>query len=332
MVTALFVCTLTASLDAQDAEVVAMVTAVNGSGTVEANGTTEALEIGRELPSGAKIILDGGNASIVFMDGQLFELAAGDRLELGADLSASTITGGGGTRGVADGETVAVADGDVARANNDKWQSQMASIYGVRGDASVAAVSPRLTVANQTPTFFWFDGDSVAAGRSKTYTLLVRDPSGKTVVSQELTGTVYELNKQDMMLSSYAFDRSPGTVYTWGVYAKGTEPAESESLPASFVFVDTEGQERAREKEVKLQNLVETGSMDETSYHTLMSLYYADERERLFSDAIPHLYTLLDNPSGKKFAATQLAQILNRFGNEVSTAAAYFARKARYGM
>lgn len=312
--------------DASAQQAVAMVTSVQGSGTYERAGVSKKLEVGAELPDGAVVVLHDGKASLVFMSGDLMELSGGDQLTLGAEMTKSTLSSGGATRGVSKTDGVAVAEEGVGSANNEKWQSQLAYIYGVRGDATVVPVAPRLTVSNPVPVFYWFEGDSLMKGVERTYTLTLMDASGNEIMSEDVRGKVYELNEYAPKSMPPRFSARPGTQYRWNVTEKGK--SASPSSGAAFVYIDQRGQEKAAEKIRKLDELRSQGKMDEQAYNSLAAMYLLDERERLFSDAIPFLLNLERLPAGAGYARKQMALLLNRFGNEVAGAAAYFARKS----
>lgn len=314
----------TAGLYAQDPA--AMVTAVDGDATVETSGVTKALEIGMELAPGAIVNVAGGGASLVFMSGDLMELAAGDILTLGSDMESSTLSGAEGTRGVGQQDGVTVAEEGIGKANTDKWQSQLAYIYGVRGDASVVPVAPRLAIASPRPVFYWFDGDSTKQGDSRTYTLTLKDGSGKTLLTKDVPGNVYRLNSYSPESLPAGFMVEPGKRYTWSVVEKGEQADGSE---AAFIYIDEAGLQLAAAKEKRMSEMQSAKTINSQSYHTIMAMYYLDERERLFSDAIPHLLALAETPGGRTYAGTQMALLLNRFGNELSAAAAYYARMPR---
>jgi hypothetical protein len=84
------------------------------------------------------------------------------------------------------------------------------------------------------------------------------------------------------------------------------------------VYVDAEGMQNAAAQRSHLTALREKTSLDEMSYHTLSCTFSLDERERLFSDAIPHLFTLASWEQGRSWAAEQLARMFLRFGTQVA--------------
>jgi hypothetical protein len=312
-------------LQARAQEPVAMATSVDGEATVESGGVTTRLEIGNELAQGAVVRVASGRAALVFMSGDLMDLATGDVLTLGPDMGGSTLTSEGTTRGVTKEDGVTVAEEGIGKANSEKWQSQLAYIYGVRGDASVVAVAPRLAVASPTPVFYWFDGDSLNAGMNKTYTLVLKDGDGKELFRKNVDGIVYEMNSYVPQPMPAEYRVEPGLRYAWTVAAKDGETTSE----ASYIYIDEAGIDLATEKRRKLDELRSAGKVTEQSYNTLMAMYFLDERERLFSDALPYLLALEAQPGGRQYATTQLALLFNRFGNEVSTVAAYYARKTR---
>jgi hypothetical protein len=308
-------------------EASAMVTAVDGSATYEAEGVSINLEIGSELPSGALVNIGSGTASLVFMSGELIELAAGDKLTLGADIESSTLMSSDATRGPKITDGITVAEEGLGKANSDKWQSQLANIYGVRGDASVVAVAPRLAISSTAPVFYWFDSDSLMRGVERTYTLILKNEEGKEIMRSNAKGKVYEMNAFVPQSLPGSFKVQPGNSYTWTVSEKGKGSASDPE--ATFIYIDDEGLKLAAAKREKMDGLRRDGKINEQAYHSILAMYYLDERERLFSDAILHLLALETQPSGMSYSHTQLALLLNRFGNEVSTAAAYYARKAK---
>jgi hypothetical protein len=313
--------TFIAIADDEPAEEVALVTSVTGNASLISGSEEGALELGARLRVGDEIRVDEGSVSVVFLAGDFVSLEAGERLVLGGTLEESTLSEGGSTRGLNpnDGMTLA-ADGVDSGPNDGVWQSQLASVSGIRADVTVIAVAPRLAVSDPSPVFFWYDADSSAAGAVKQYTLLLRDAEGKTIARQAVTGNGSTLNSFRFATPPVGFKAEARWHYTWTVIPEGvTDPVGA--LDAGFVYVDGAGLEGSQQHRTRLDSLQKAGSIDKSSYHMLMSRYYLDERERLFSDAIPHLTALAALPTGEQYARSQLARIFLRFGNQVSTLA-----------
>jgi hypothetical protein len=87
------------------------------------------------------------------------------------------------------------------------------------------------------------------------------------------------------------------------------------------MFVDTEGMAHAAAQRAKLAGLKEKSAVDEMTFHMLSSSFALDERERLFSDAVPHLLALGALEQGRSWAAEQLARMFLRFGGQVAALA-----------
>ncbi len=310
------------------AQPVAMVTSVGGKAAVQTGDKESDAVLGMELQGGDVLEVRAGAASLVFMQGEFLELKAGERIKLGADRASSTLSDAGGTRGVGREETIVVASGGITPSQGKDYLSQLAVMSGVRGDNMPVAVSPRLAVSDPAPVFIWFDTDSAAAGAVRSYTIIVRDRKGGIVLQRDVEGIVYRMNTVQPEGIAAAVQSLPERHYSWAVYEKGKVPSPLPEFDAAFAFVDKPGMDNAAERRRMLKSLLDGGKMDRQAYHTLLTLYYIDERERLFADAVPHLLALSDATEARDFADLQLRGILPRFGNQVSVAAAqYFASR-----
>ncbi|MCB2204995.1 hypothetical protein KQI65_09620 [bacterium] len=300
---------------------VALVTSVSGAVTLRTGEAEAALKIGTRLRTGDVVNVKEGSAALVFLTGEYLALSAGESLTVGEDRASCTISSGAATRGLGpdDGMTVA-ADGVDAGQDDDFWQSQLASVSGIRADAEVIAVSPRLTVSDPNPLFCWFDTDTTAGPVERSYTLILRDAHYETIAERTVRG-------KTGMLATFRFEQMPKGFeaaarkhYSWTILPEGGQPKKG-ILDAVFVYVDDGGLADAHAHAAGLQRMLELGSIDETSFHMLLSRYYLDERERLFADAIPHLRILASTDAGSAYARQELAHMFLRFGNQVSTLA-----------
>ncbi|PLX30942.1 MAG: hypothetical protein C0600_07020 [Ignavibacteria bacterium] len=300
---------------------VALVTAVNGKVVLlQPEGETP-LSLGMRLRAGDEIRVDQGSAAVVFLTGEYLALESGERLTLGETLDQSMLSDGSATRGVGPDESMNVAaDGVDAGPDDEMWQTQLASVSGIRADVTVIAVSPRLAVSDPLPTFFWYDADGVSTGGVKQYTLLLRDAEGKTILRERVSGYGGALNSYRPGTMPAGFNAAERWHYTWTVVPDGQADPQG-TLDAGFVYVDNAGLELAALQRKRYAALRESGSLDASSYHMLLARYFLDERERLFSDAVLHLVALAGEPAGEEYARGELARMFLRFGNQVSTIA-----------
>ena len=308
---------------------VAMITSVTGKTVVVTSAKEEAGAVGAELRLGAVVTVQAGSASVVFLQGDFIELKAGERLTLGKDLASSTLIDNGGTRGAGGDDALKVADNGIPPQQGRDYLSQLAVVSGVRGDKMAVPVSPRLAVSETSPVFLWFDTDSAAAGTKRSYTLIVRDQDDHVVFQSNAEGSVYALNAMVFEKLAAALKPAPEKRYSWAVFEQGKVPSPLPKFDAMFVFVDSLGMQTADVKRAQLNSLFTQKKIDEQSMHTLFALYYTDDRERLFADALPHLAWLAATPNGRAFAAGQMARILPRFGNQVSVVAAAYTSQLR---
>lgn len=301
-------------VDAQTSTQVALVTSVTGKSLVAVEGREDLALVGRELPKSASLRVVDGTAAVVFLSGDFVELKAGESIELGADAASSTLRETGGTRG-ADDAAVKVTDRPLSTPSANTGLMNLAYVPGVRGDALVTAIAPRLVISEARPTFYWFDPDSLHQGESRQWVIVVRDETGKTLAQKTVQGTVFTLQSTTLPeLGTLA----SGHRWSWGIFSPSQLPSPSASLDASFVAVDEEGRTQASARRAQLEDLTRAGSLGEESRHTLLALYYLDERERLFSDALPHLLWLKEKGAAKEFAQRHLLSVLSRFGNQVA--------------
>ncbi|MDT8323458.1 MAG: hypothetical protein RRA94_05040 [Bacteroidota bacterium] len=306
---------------------VALVTSVAGAATLRSGGEEAALTLGMQLREGDVVVVTGGNVALVFLTGEYLALKAGDQLTLGSTLGESTLTEAGGTRGLGpdDGMTVA-ADGVDAGQDDDFWQAQLASVSGIRADAALIAVSPRLTLSDPNPLFCWFDTDTAAGMTERSYRIVLRDSHYETIAEQEVRGRPGQLCCYRFASSPRGFHPSPRRHYSWTILPLDVVPARG-ILDAVFVYVDEAGLEDARAHAAGLQRMLEVGSIDRSSLHMLLSRYYLDERERLFADAVQHLRAVDSLAGGSPYARQELARMFLRFGNQVSTLAPRILRR-----
>lgn len=300
---------------------VALVTSVAGAATLRSGEEETALGLGMQLREGDVLVVTGGDVALVFLTGEYVALKEGDRLTLGASLENSTLASAGGTRGLGpdDGMTVA-AEGVDAGQDDDFWQAQLASVSGIRADAALIAVSPRLTVSDPNPLFCWFDTDTAAGTAERRYRIILRDSHYETVAEQEVRGRAGTLSCFRFPAPPKGFDPSARRHYSWTILPHDAAPKKG-ILDAVFVYVDAAGLEDARAHAAGLQRMFELGSIDRSSLHMLCSRYYLDERERLFADAVQHLRALDHLGGGSAYARQELSRMFLRFGNQVSTLA-----------
>ncbi|MBL0173936.1 MAG: hypothetical protein IPP94_01515 [Ignavibacteria bacterium] len=308
---------------------VAMVTSVTGKAVAMTAAKEEAIVVGAELRQGSVVKVQAGSASVVFLQGDFIELKMGEQLTLGKDLASSALNDNGATRGVTKEDAVKVSENGIPPQQGRDYLSQLAVVSGIRGDKMAVPVSPRLALSETAPVFYWFDTDSAAAGAKRAYTIMVRDQNDRIVFQKNAEGAVYEMNQASFDNLAASLKASPEKRFTWAVFEDGKVPNPLPKFDAMFVYVDSLGFRAAGEKREQMQSLLAAKKMDEQSFHTLLALYYTDDRERLFADAIPHLEWLAATPSGRGFALEQMARILPRFGNQVSVVAARYAAQLR---
>lgn len=308
---------------AQDAagREVALLTGMQGKVTLRSGGQESSPVLGHRLAGGDELRVLSGNASLVFLSGELVALKDGEALTLGATYEKSMLSIAGTTRGLSNEDGTSVADDGVAAAPaGDVWQAQLASVSGIRGDAMAVAVAPRLAIADPRPVFCWFDSDSTAAGSERNYTLVLRDADGATVLTQPLRGVVGRFNTWKLETPPSAFRAVAGARYSWAVLPAGSAPGES-TFDAGFIYVDEQGLKQAAAQRERIAALRGEGAIDEMTMHTLLATFALDERERLFSDAVPHLLALGVWEQGRPYAAEQLARMLLRFGGQATALA-----------
>ena len=300
---------------------VALVTSVSRAATLRSGEESRALEGGMGLREGDVVEATEGEAALVFLSGEYVALKSGDMLTLGTTMAQSTLAAAESTRGLGpdDGLTVA-ADGVETGQDDDFWQAQLASVSGIRADAALIAVSPRLTISDANPLFCWFDTDTSNGGAERSYTLLLRDSHYRTIAEQRVSGRSGSLCCYRFPSPPKGFEPDARRHYSWTILPEGQTSAKG-ILDAVFVYVDEKGLEDARAHAAGLQRMFELGSIDRSSLHMLLSRYYLDERERLFADAIQHLRTLDREVAGSAYARQELSHMFLRFGNQVSTLA-----------
>lgn len=306
---------------------VALVTAASGeSRLIGAKGETT-LRIGTRAAAGDEVIAAGGSISLVFLTGDLITIRDGERLTLGATLKESTLTAAGGTRGLGDEDATPVTRGGMQTGRRGRvWQAQLASVSGIRGDGMPIAVAPRLTIASENPRFYWFDTDTSGGTNARSYVLVLKNEENTVVARQTVRGIPGRLNSFVFDPPPSAFERAPRMHYQWTVLPEGAAVPDGQ-LDAGFVFVDRAGMDTARAQEQRLDAMRAAGQLDETTFHLLLAEILLDERERLFSDGIPHLLALAEGRHGEEYAGEQLARIFLRFGNQVSALAPMFHRR-----
>ena len=332
----LAVATTAVAQDAGDGETgtrqeVALVTAVSGNAAVADAGGSRDLTLGMKLHAGDEVSAREGKTSLVFLTGDFFSLKAGERIVLGATLKDSRLEAGGQTRGLEADDGTKVSDRGIGTGRKGRvWQAQLASVSGIRGDGLPIAVAPRLAVAGENPRFYWFDTDTSDDAGERRYVLVLKNEENAVLARQTVQGRAGRLNSFRFETAPAGFETRARVHYHWTVLRDGAALPEGE-LDASFVFVDQAGMEAARAQMQRLETLRSQGVLDETSFHTLQCAYLLDERERLFSDGLPHVLALAALPGGQRYAGEQLAQIFLRFGNQVSTLAPLFlANPAAY--
>ncbi len=300
---------------------VALVTSVAGAATLRSGEEEVPLALGMKLREGDMLTVTGGDIALVFLSGEYLAMKNGEQLTLGATREASTLVSAAGTRGLGpdDGMTVAAAGVDAGQ-DDDFWQAQLASVSGIRADAALIAVSPRLTLSDPNPLFCWFDTDTAAGTAERSYRIVLRDSHFETIAEQQVRGRPGRLCCFRFDQAPKGFDPSARRHYSWSILPLDALPGKG-ILDAVFVYVDKAGLEDARAHAAGLQRMFEVGSIDLSSLHMLLSRYYLDERERLFADAVQHLRALDDLAGGSAFAREELAHMFLRFGNQVSTLA-----------
>jgi hypothetical protein len=305
---------------------VALVTSVSGKAVVRSGEQELPLKLGARLLRGDEVSVTGGKVAIVFLDGAMLSLNDGETLRLGATPDESTLTAGGNTRGLGPDDAMNVADGGLQTGTRGRdWRAQLASVSGIRGDGLPIAVAPRLAIAAENPTFYWFDTDTSGAGSEKTYTLVLKNEEQEILASRQIRGPAGKLNSFRFDPLPAGFTATPRVHFSWAVLTEGATVPEGQ-LDAGFVFVDQAGIEAARGQASRLRSMLDDGRIDAASYHTLLCTMFLDERERLFSDGLPHLLALAALPDGADFAGEQLARVFLRFGNQVATLAPLFSR------
>ncbi len=310
----------------EPAREVALVTAVTGTASVRSGDSVRTLVLGLRLRLGDEVAVSGGKASLVFLTGDFLSLKDGETLLLGATPGESTLTVGGATRGLGPDDAMTVTEkGLNAGAEGGVWQAQLASVSGIRGDGMPIAVAPRLAIAGENPVFYWFDTDTSGAGGMRSYRLVLKNEESTVLADQVIRGMAGRLNHFRFDRVPAGFEATPRMHFNWTVLPEGAGVPEGQ-LDASFVFVDRAGIAAADEEEARLHGLLEKGQLDETSYHMLLCAVFLDERERLFSDGLPHLLALAALPDGATYAGEQIARMFLRFGNQVSTLAPLFNR------
>lgn len=312
---------------------VALVTAVDGSAAVTGSSAVSGaaedtpLALGMKLHAGAELTVHEGKVSLVFLSGDFLSLKEGEGLVLGATPRESTLRTGSGTRGLDDADARKVASDGLGTGRRGRvWQAQLASVSGIRGDGMPIAVAPRLAVAGDNPSFYWFDTDTSAGTVERNYVLLLKDEANTVIARQTLRGTAGRLNHFRFERPPQGFEARPRVHYHWSILPEGAADPQGR-LDASFVFVDQAGMDAARAQMRHLDDLRAEGAIDVSSYHTLHCAYLLDERERLFSDGLPHVLALAGVAGGEAYAGEQLAQIFLRFGNQVSALAPLVHRR-----
>ena len=313
------------SVTAQDADgtpqEVALVTAVDGSTVTSTGGGETPVALGAKLPLGAEVVVRSGKTSLVFLTGDFLSLKEGERLTLGATLKESTLQTAGGTRGLEESDGRSGASGGLGTGRTGRvWQAQLASVSGIRGDGMPIAVAPRLAVAGENPVFFWFDSDTSAGAVERGYVLVLKNEENTVIARQSLRGIAGRLNSFRFDAPPQGFVARPRVHWQWSILPEGATAPEGD-LDASFVFVDEAGMHAAQAQMRRLETLLAEGVIERSSYHMLQCAYLLDERERLFSDGLPHVIALAAMPGGESYAGEQLAQIFLRLGNQVSSLA-----------
>jgi hypothetical protein len=303
---------------------VALATAVSGGVTVRSGENEQPLKLGARLRLGDEITVTSGKVSLVFFAGDFISLKDGERLKLGATPKESMLTTEGATRGLGPDDAMTVTDKGL-NTNGDSrvWQAQLASVSGIRGDGMPIAVSPRLALAGENPTFYWFDTDTSGAGGERSYLLVLKNEENAVLARQQVQGEAGRLNSFRFDRPPAGFSATPRMHFNWTVLPEGAVVPDGQ-LDAAFVFIDLAGMEATRAQVDRLKAMEESGQVDQTSYHTLLCTLLLDERERLFSDGLPHLLALAAQPEGEEYAGEQIARLFLRFGNQVATLAPLF--------
>ncbi|MBE0642547.1 MAG: hypothetical protein IH600_00530 [Bacteroidetes bacterium] len=303
---------------------VALVTAVSGSVTVRSDETEKPLALGMRLLLGDEVIVTNGKVSLVFFAGDFLSLKDGERLALGATPKESMLTTGGATRGLGPDDAMTVTDKGL-NTNGDSrvWQAQLASVSGIRGDGMPIAVAPRLAIAGENPTFYWFDTDTSGAGGERNYTLVLKNEENAVLARQRVRGVAGRLNSFRFDQVPAGFSATPRMHFNWTVLPDGAVVPDGQ-LDAAFVFIDKAGMDATKSQVLRLREMEEKGQIDQISSHTLLCALFLDERERLFSDGLPHLLALAALPEGEAYAGEQIARMFLRFGNQVATLAPLF--------
>ena len=314
-----------AAADAEEnAREVALVTAVSGEPRLLGTRGEIPLRIGIRPAVGDEVIAAGGSVSIVFLSGDLITIRDGERLTLGASLKESTLNAGGATRGLGEEDATTVTRSGMQTGRRGRvWQAQLASVSGIRGDGMPIAVAPRLAIATENPRFYWFDTDTAGGAGERTYILVLKNEENTVIAQQRVRGTAGRLNSVLFDPLPRAFESAPRMHYHWTVLPEGAAVPDGQ-LDAAFVFVDRSGMDAARARRQDLEAMRSAGRIDETTFHLLLAEMCLDERERLFSDGIPHLLALAATPQGEEYAGEHLARMFLRFGNQVSALAPLF--------
>lgn len=310
-------------------DVVAIATSMIGKATVRTSTGEKDLSIGQDLEKGTIIRVTSGKVSIVFFNGDFVEIEKNEELTLGADAKSSTIISAGNQRGVTDAEITSIGQSSVSISNAVLRLSQLTHISSVRGGAKVIAVSPRQVISVLPPTFVWFDTDSSAREKKRSYAFMIFDDRMREVYRATVFGKVYEMNSCSLPKKSRISLMSPGKRFSWGIYEKGKVPAHPQNAEAKFVISDTVGFRESNATMSKFSKALREKKIDINTYHLLVGLYFCDERQRLFSDAIPFLLALSKNNPTQSYPYQRLALILDKFGNDVSIVAGICAARAR---
>ncbi|MFZ1728527.1 MAG: hypothetical protein WBQ23_02330 [Bacteroidota bacterium] len=303
---------------------VALVTAVNGGATLRSGEAEKPLTLGMRVRLGDEISVATGKVSLVFFAGDFLSLKDGESLKLGATPKESMLTTGGATRGLGPDDAMTVTEKGLNTNGESRiWQAQLASVSGIRGDGMPIAVAPRLAIAGENPTFYWFDTDTSGAGGERSYLLILKSEENTVLARQQVRGAAGRLNSFRFETPPAGFSATPRMHFNWTVLSEGAAVPDGQ-LDAAFVFVDEAGMQAALTQIDRLKGLEASGQVDETSYHTLLCAFFLDERERLFSDGLPHLLALAAQPQGQEYAGEQIARMFLRFGNQVATLAPMF--------
>lgn len=305
---------------------IALVTAVSGGVILRSGESEQPLKLGMRLRLGDEITVASGKVSLVFFAGDFLSLKDGERLQLGATLKESMLTVGGSTRGLGPDDAMTVTDKGL-NTNGDSrvWQAQLASVSGIRGDGMPIAVSPRLAIASENPAFYWFDTDTSGTGGERNYVLILKNEENAVLAHQTVRGAAGKLNSFRFERPPAGFSATPRMHFNWTVLPEGAAVPDGQ-LDAAFVFIDQAGMDATRAQVDRLKAMQESGQIDQTSSHTLLCELFLDERERLFSDGLPHLLALAAQPDGAEYAGEQITRMFLRFGNQVATLAPLFRR------